>query len=388
MMGNNLIDKIQELLKKFNLDGWLFYNFQNRNYIAQMILNINPREHFTRRWFYFIPKDGEPIKLLSRVEPNKLEHLEGKKLLYSTWKEMVEKLREILKNSKTIAMEYSRNSSIPYISIIDAGTYEIIKSLSVEIVSSADLVQMFFIISENEIKTHYQAGEIIKSVLFEVFNNLGKFKYEFEVSDFIYNKLIENNLTTDGDFPIFAIGENSSNPHYMPTKDKSKKIEKENPFLIDIWARLNQENSIYYDITWVGYYGNKVPDDYKKIFEIVKSARDLAVEYINSKLEKNLEIFGYEVDDVVRSYIAQKGYGNYFIHRTGHSIGKFVHYFNVNIDNFETHDNRRIINGCLFSIEPGIYIDGKFGIRLEIDVYIKDNKAVITTIKQDNLIII
>lgn len=388
MMGNNLIDKIQELLRKFNLDGWLFYNFQNRNYIAQMILNINPREHFTRRWFYFIPKDGEPIKLLSRVEPNKLEHLEGKKLLYSTWKEMVEKLREILKNSKTIAMEYSRNSSIPYISIIDAGTYEIIKSLSVEIVSSADLVQMFFIISENEIKTHYQAGEIIKSALFEVFNNLGKFKYEFEVSDFIYNKLIENNLTTDGDFPIFAIGENSSNPHYMPTKDKSKKIEKENPFLIDIWARLNQENSIYYDITWVGYYGNKVPDDYKKIFEIVKSARDLAVEYINSKLEKKLEIFGYEVDDVVRSYIAQKGYGNYFIHRTGHSIGKFVHYFNVNIDNFETHDNRRIINGCLFSIEPGIYIDGKFGIRLEIDVYIKDNKAVITTIKQDNLIII
>jgi Xaa-Pro aminopeptidase len=258
----------------------------------------------------------------------------------------------------------------------------------VEIVSSADLVQMFFTISENEIKTHYQAGEIIKSVLFEVFNNLGKFKYEFEVSDFIYNKLIENNLTTDGDFPIFAIGENSSNPHYMPTKDKSKKIEKENPFLIDIWARLNQENSIYYDITWVGYYGNKVPDDYKKIFEIVKSARDLAVEYINNKLEKNLEIFGYEVDDVVRSYIAQKGYGNYFIHRTGHSIGKFVHYFNVNIDNFETHDNRRIINGCLFSIEPGIYIDGKFGIRLEIDVYIKDNKAVITTIKQDDLIII
>jgi Xaa-Pro dipeptidase len=388
MMGNNLIDKIQELLRKFNLDGWLFYNFQNRNYIAQMILNINPKEHFTRRWFYFIPKDGEPIKLLSRVEPNKLEHLEGKKLLYSTWKEMIEKLKEILKNSKTIAMEYSKNSSIPYISIIDAGTYEIFKSLSVEIVSSADLVQMFFTISENEIKTHYQAGEIIKSALFEVFNNLGKFKYEFEVSDFIYNKLIENNLTTDGDFPIFAIGENSSNPHYMPTKDKSKKIERENPFLIDIWARLNQENSIYYDITWVGYYGNKVPDDYKKIFEIVKSARDLAAEYINSKLEKNLEIFGYEVDDVVRSYIAQKGYGNYFIHRTGHSIGKFVHYFNVNIDNFETHDNRRIINGCLFSIEPGIYIDGKFGIRLEIDVYIKDNKAVITTIKQDDLIII
>jgi Xaa-Pro dipeptidase len=388
MMGNNLIDKIQALLKKFNLDGWLFYNFQNRNYIAQMILNINPREYFTRRWFYFIPKDGEPIKLLSRVEPNKLEHLEGKKLLYSTWKEMIEKLKEILKNSKTIAMEYSKNSSIPYISIIDAGTYEIIKSLSVEIVSSADLVQMFFIISENQIKTHYQAGEIIKSALFEVFNNLGKFTYEFEVSDFIYNKLIENNLTTDGDFPIFAIGENSSNPHYMPTKDKSRKIEKENPFLIDIWARLNQENSIYYDITWVGYYGNKVPDDYKKIFEIVKSARDLAVEYINSKLEKNLEIFGYEVDDVVRSYIAQRGYGNYFIHRTGHSIGKFVHYFNVNIDNFETYDNRRIINGCLFSIEPGIYIDGKFGIRLEIDVYIKDNKAVITTIKQDDLIII
>ena len=196
-MENDLIKKVQALLKKFNLDGWLFYDFQNRNYIAQMILNMNPKEHFTRRWFYFIPKDGEPIKLLSRVEPHKLEHLEGKKLLYSTWKEMIEKLKEILKNSKIIAMEYSRNCSIPYISIIDAGIYEIIKSLSVEIVSSADLIQTFFLILENEIKTHYQAGEIIRNVLFDVFKNLSSFKYEFEVCEFIYNRLIENNLTTD-----------------------------------------------------------------------------------------------------------------------------------------------------------------------------------------------
>lgn len=380
--------KIQTLLKNFNLDGWLFYDFQNRNYIAHWILNINPKEHFTRRWFYFIPKDGEPIKLLSKVEPHKLEHLPGKKILYLTWIELREKLKDILKNYKLIAMEYSKNCSIPYISILDAGTYEILKSLNIEIVSSANLVQMFSLISEDEIKTHYEAGEIIKNVLFKTFENIKYFKNEYEAQQFIYNELICNNLTTDGDYPIFAISENSANPHYMPTKSNFKKIEYNKPFLIDVWARVNKENSIYYDITWVGFYGDKIFEKYKEVFEIVKSARDLAVEFINEKLSKNLPIFGYEVDDVVRSYIEKKGYLKYFIHRTGHSIGKNVHWINVNMDNFETHDDRRILNGCLFSIEPGIYIENEFGIRSEINVYIKDNQAIITTIKQDEIIII
>ncbi|MEO0219444.1 MAG: M24 family metallopeptidase, partial [candidate division WOR-3 bacterium] len=289
---------------------------------------------------------------------------------------------------KLIAMEYSKNCSIPYISILDAGTYEILKSLNIEIVSSANLVQMFSLISEDEIKTHYEAGEIIKNVLFKTFENIKYFKNEYEAQQFIYNELICNNLTTDGDYPIFAISENSANPHYMPTKSNFKKIEYNKPFLIDIWARVNKENSIYYDITWVGFYGDKIFEKYKEVFEIVKSARDLAVEFINEKLSKNLPIFGYEVDDVVRSYIEKKGYLKYFIHRTGHSIGKNVHWINVNMDNFETHDDRRILNGCLFSIEPGIYIENEFGIRSEINVYIKDNQAIITTIKQDEIIII
>ncbi|MEO0203361.1 MAG: M24 family metallopeptidase, partial [candidate division WOR-3 bacterium] len=225
-------------------------------------------------------------------------------------------------------------------------------------------------------------------ILFKTFENLKNFKDEYEAQQFIYNELIKNNLTTDGSYPIFAISENTSNPHYVPTEFNHKNIEHNKPFLIDIWARLNEENSIYYDITWVGFYGDKIPKEYIEIFEVVKNARDLAVEFINSKLSKNLPLFGYEVDEIVRNFIMQKGYLNYFIHRTGHSIGKNVHWINVNLDNFETHDNRRILNGCLFSIEPGIYIQGKFGIRLEINVYIKNNKAVITTIKQDDIVII
>ncbi len=384
----NEILKIQKLLDDFNIDGWLFYDFQNRNYIAQRILNIDPKEHFTRRWFYFIPKEGEPIKLLSRVESHKLEHLIGRKVFYSSWIEMEERLKDILKNCKTVAMEYSKRCSIPYLSILDAGTFEIIKDLNLEIVSSSNLIQMFSLITGEEIESHYKAGEIIKNVLFKTFENINHLKDEYSAQQFIYEELIKNNLTTDGDLPIFAVAENASNPHYSPSKENSKKIEYNKPFLIDIWARLNKENSIYYDITWVGFYGSELSDEYKKVFEIVRSARDLAVEFINDRLSRHLDVYGYEVDDVVRSYIREKGYGDYFVHRTGHSIGRDVHWINVNLDNFETHDNRKILDGCLFSIEPGIYIDGKFGIRLEINVYIKENKAIITTIKQDEIVLV
>lgn len=378
-----MIEKIQNIIKSINIDGWLIYDFQNKNHIARSILNIT--EHTTRTLFYFIPKEGKPIKLLSKVEPDKLNNLKGEAIFYKTWKEMRQRLREILSPYKIIAMEYSKKFSIPYLSILDAGIYEIIRSFKVKIVSSSKIVQSLSIIKEEEMETHYRAGEIIKQALFKALENFKTFKYEHEVQEFIYEYLIKNNLTMDGDMPIFAIGENTSNPHYFPKRESPKKIEYKRPFLIDIWARLNIENSIYYDITYVGYYG-KPSSEYKKVFDIVKSARDMAVDFINERLEKGKDVFGYEVDNVVRKYISKKDYGKYFVHRTGHSIGRNVHWINVNLDNFETHDDRNIINGCLFSIEPGIYIQNKFGIRSEINVYIQKNRANITTIKQEEII--
>ncbi|MCS7245161.1 MAG: M24 family metallopeptidase [candidate division WOR-3 bacterium] len=378
-----MIEEIQNILKSLNIDGWLIYDFQNKNYIARSILNIT--EHTTRVLFYFIPKQGKPIKLLSKVEPDKLSNFAGEIIFYRTWKEMREKLKEILSPYNIVAMEYSKKFSIPHLSILDAGIYEIIKGFKINIVSSSKIVQNLSIIKEEEMETHYRAGEIIKQALFEVLENFKNFKYEHEVQEFIYEYLTKNNLTMDGDMPIFATGENTSNPHYFPKKENPTKIEYRKPFLIDIWARLNIKNSIYYDITYIGYYG-KASDEYKKVFDIVKTARDMAVDFITERLEKGKDVFGYEVDDLVRRYIGKKGYGENFVHRTGHSIGRSVHWINVNLDNFETHDDRNIINGCLFSVEPGIYIQNNFGIRSEINVYIQKNRANITTIKQEQIV--
>jgi Xaa-Pro aminopeptidase len=300
---------------------------------------------------------------------------------------MINNLRHVLNGCKTIAMEYSKNSEIPYISVIDGGIIELVRSFGVEVVSSAEIIQSFYLIDEVELKSHYEAGEIIKRALFDAFEEIKRSnKTEYELSHFIYSYLIKNHLTTDGDLPIVAVDENSSNPHYFPQKEHSKFIKRGSKILIDIWAR--KPNGIYYDVTWMAFFGKNVDDEFRRVFEIVRDARDLAVDFINERISRNSEIRGYEVDSVVRDYIRRFGLGDYFIHRTGHSIGYEVHSYGVNLDNFETHDFRRIVQGSLFSVEPGIYIPGKFGVRSEIDVYVHNNKAEITTIKQEHIVLI
>jgi len=378
------IEKVQREILKSGIDGWLFYDFHNRDIISYKILGLNPKSFTTRRWFYFIPKSGNPKKLVSGVESTKLDSLPGDKFVYRTWSELRENLKNILKGYKRIAMQYSPMNNIPYISVVDGGIIELVRSLGVKIVSSANLVQSFeAIIDEEAFKTHKQAGEKIQKIKDEAFcfigENLkkGKSISEFDVQMFIVKRFEEEGLTDDGDHPIVGVNEHPSDPHFSPTPENSYIIKYGDRILIDLWARLDEPGSIYYDITWCGFVGDNPPEKYVEVFRLVCRARDEAIGFIKNRLEKNKKLFGYEVDDVAREIIKDAGYGEYFIHRTGHSIGTEVHGNGVNIDNFETKDDREILPGLCFSIEPGIYIPGELGVRTEIDVYVDKNREVV-----------
>lgn len=390
------IEEIQRAIAKFGLDGWLFYDFHNRDKIGMKILSLPTHGLATRRWFYFIPAEGEPIKLVHRVEPDKLDHLPGKKFYYSGWIELHNRLKEILGSPKKIAMQYSPLNAIPYISIVDAGTIELIRSLGHEVVSSADLVQIFeALIDEETIQTHFEAGKLVDETLDEAFEEIrkavrtGKYKTEYEIQQFILKRFYDKGLTSDEDPPIVGVNEHPANPHFYPTPENTYEIKPGDKLLIDLWAKKNKPGAIFYDITWCAYIGDEPPEDYVKVFHIVRDARREALAFLQNRLNQNQEVAGWEVDDVARRYIQERGYGEFFTHRTGHSIGENVHGNGANIDNFETQDLRKLVPGCLFSLEPGIYIPGKMGVRSEINVYINsDKKAVITGREQEELVLI
>ncbi|MGQ9617762.1 MAG: M24 family metallopeptidase [Candidatus Aminicenantia bacterium] len=389
------IPEIQKTIKEFGLDGWLFYDFHGRDPISYRVLKLDPHKMATRRWYYLIPAEGEPNKLVHNIEKERLDSLPGEKFVYLKWQERIELLRKILEGTKKIAMQYSPMNSIPYISTVDAGTVELVRSFGIEVVSSADLIQIFeAVLDEEEFLSHKRAGEKIHKIMEmsfkEIRERLNKKEEltEFDIQQFILKMFEREELTSDGMNPIVAVNANAGNPHYEPTKDLSSKINKGDLILLDIWARENRDNSIYYDITWMGYIGDNVPGKYAEIFEIVKNARDKAVDFIRKGLKEGKDIFGWEVDDVARGYIREKGFDKYFIHRTGHSIGREVHGNGVNMDNLETKDERRLLPGILFSIEPGIYFD-EFGIRSEINVFInKEKKAIITGPLQQEIVMI
>jgi Xaa-Pro aminopeptidase len=390
------VEKIQEKLVELGIDGWLFYDFHNRDKIGLKILGLSIQGLATRRWFYFIPANGEPIKLVHRVEPDKLDTLPGKKFFYSGWRELHERLKEILGSPKKIAMQYSPMNAIPYISIVDAGTIELLRGLGHEIISSADLVQIFeALIDENLIKTHFEAGKLVDETLDEAFEEIrkgvrsGKYKTEYEIQQFILKRFYDKGLTSDEDPPIVGVNDHPSNPHFYPTPENSREIKPGDKLLIDLWAKKNEPGAIFYDITWCAFIGDEPPEEYVNLFHIVRDARREALAFLQNRLNQNLEVAGWEVDEVARRYIQEKGYGDYFTHRTGHSIGENVHGNGANIDNFETQDLRKLLPGSLFSLEPGIYIPGKLGVRSEVNVYINSEKKAITTGReQEELVLI
>lgn len=379
------LKNIQSALRNRNIDGWLFYDFHNRDQIAYRILGLDSTKLATRRWFYFIPSKGEPKKLVHTVEKFKLDPLPGKKYVYLAWEEQHKLLRKILGRSKKIAMQYSPKNNIPYISIVDAGLYELIRSFGYKIVSSADLVSEFeAFIDEKGYELHIKAGKKIEKIKNEAFNLIGRSVREnlnlkeYDIQQFILKRFAEEGLVTH-DAPIVGVNEHPADPHFEPTLENSRVFKKGDTVLIDLWAKLNVPNGIYYDITWVGYIGDKPPAEYEKIFNIVRQARDAAVNFVIERFAKKKICYGWEVDEVCRNVIKKAGYGRYFIHRTGHSIGSEVHGNGANIDNLETKDERQLMPGACFSIEPGIYLEGKMAVRSEINMFIKHNGEPVVT---------
>jgi Xaa-Pro aminopeptidase len=386
-----LIETIQKELRSAGLDGWLFYDFHHRDPIAAHVLGLNGGGMGTRRWFYLIPSRGTPRKLVHRIEAGALDTLPGQRLVYVSLDELNQNLPRLLGRARKVAMQYSPRNAIPYVSLVDAGTVEMIRAQGCAVVSSADLVQQFEASwSAEQFESHLQAGKVIDRVVQDGFARAAAqvranaSLTEYELQQWILERFRANS-TTAAEPPIVAVGPHSGDPHYEPTAAKSAPIRAGDLLLLDVWGKLTRPDSVYYDITWVGYLGAKVPEKYERIFDYVRAARDQAIAFIRRELSRGRAVKGWQVDRVAREAISSAGYGKYFVHRTGHSIGQEVHGNGANMDSLETHDSRTILPHTCFSIEPGIYLK-EFGIRSEVNVYIEGKEARVTGPMQTSIL--
>jgi Xaa-Pro dipeptidase len=381
------VTDIQSALRKAKLDGWLFYDFRHSDPLAYRILKLDEKMVVSRRWFYYVPASGEPIKVVMSIEQFKLDALPGKKLVYRGWEELRARLHEALgeksKKAKQIAMQYSPMNDIPYMSRVDAGTIELVRSLGVEPVTSAELVQQFeAVLSPAQHAMHVEASDKMHRIIQDAFTEIARRvraeepTTEWDIEQFMLRRYEEEGMKSEP--MIVAVNANAANPHYVPTKAQNSPIKRGDFVLIDAATKLKKPDAACTDQTWTGYVGENVPEEYVRIFNIVREARDAAIDFVRKNVRAGKPIRGAEVDDVSRGVIQRAGYGDQFTHRTGHSIGEEVHGNGVNIDNFETRDSRRITPGVCFSIEPGIYLEGKFGVRSEIDVYVSDKDIEVT----------
>lgn len=382
------LNGIQECLKRARLDAWLFYDHHHRDPIAYRILKI-ALPMCTRRWYYLVPAEGEPQKLVHRIEQTVLSTLPGKEHVYASWLEHTAKLETILNvlrsptDKKRVAMQYSPLNAIPAVGLVDAGTVELVQKCGAEVFSSAGLVQEFEARwSSQALDSHFEAGKAIHALVHESFRIIegavraGRPIDEYGLQQEIL-RLFEHHGIESDEPPIVAVNAHSGDPHYIPGPASSLPIREGDFVLLDVWAKRRAPGAVYFDITWTGFVGGEVPRRYADIFQVVRQARDAAIERVQTTLAAGVPVHGYEVDDAARQVITSHGYGSHFIHRTGHSIGQEVHGTGANMDNFETHDDRLLIPGTCFSVEPGIYLSD-FGVRSEVDVYVEERGARVT----------
>jgi Xaa-Pro dipeptidase len=381
---------VQEDLKAAKLDGWLFYDFRGRDPIALRILQLPPGMR-TRRWFYFVPTKGGPRKLVHKIEAEALASLPGETLYYAGQNELQANLQELVGGAQSIAMQYSPRNAIPYVSMVDAGTVELVRSVGPRIYTSADLVQKYEACwTAEQLESHIAAGEIVDRIIREAFQLAakgardGRPLTEYVLKQWILKEFDGAGLLTE-EGPDVAVGPNASDPHYGPTEATAAPIREGELLLLDVWAKKNAPGSVYYDVTWTGFLGTKVPEEHAKVFRVVREARDKAIELIRTAIAKGRPLQGWQVDNAARGVINDAGYGQYFFHRTGHSIGESVHGNGVNMDGLETKDTRHLIPRTCTSIEPGIYLRD-FGIRSEVNVYIGEREARVTGAVQEELL--
>jgi Xaa-Pro aminopeptidase len=376
---------IQQALREQDLDGWLLYDFRGSNPIARAVIGFDESQIGTRRWFYLVPSKGEPVAILHAIEPHALRGAPGTNVLYRSWRELESLLKQHLSGRRRVAMEYSPGAAIPYVGRVDAGTVEMVSATGVQVVSSADLVQMFEARWTPEQKQlHDRAARdvmLAKDAAFALVKDrlaAGKPVTESEVQGFISDHFRQHHLFTDHPC-IVAVNDHASDPHFETAAGPhDREIKKGDLLLIDLWAKdADNPRAVYYDATWMAYCGSQVPAKMREVWEAVRGARDAAIQFVTDSVGAGRTIHGWEVDDVSRRYIEERGYGEHFLHRTGHSIGLLVHGNGVNIDNLETRDQRRLMPGLCFSIEPGIYLP-EFGVRSEIDMYVGEGTAEVT----------
>jgi len=386
------LEAIQSALREHALDGWLFYDHHNRDPLGYRILGLAEGGHVTRRWYYFIPATGEPKKLVHRIESGKLDTLPGSKRAYSSWQELESELAAMLTGSTRIAMQYSPRNAIMYVSLVDAGTVEVLRSFGKEIVSSADLVSQFeAVLTEAQIATHFVAQQRLDAVLKAGWKRMGELARaggtdEFTIVNYMKEALERDGLITEHG-PNVSCGPNSADSHYEPTAASSRPIRSGDFVLIDIWAKLaNDSKAVWYDITWTGVVDREPTEREKLVFTTVRDARDAAIRTVQEAFAANQPISGWQADDAARNVIRASGFGEWFTHRTGHNIATELHGNGAHLDNLETHDERLILPHTCFSVEPGIYFPGEFGVRSEVNMMTYPGKAVVTGPMQRELV--
>jgi Xaa-Pro dipeptidase len=386
------IDDIQAELGDRKIPAWLFYDHHHRDAISYRILGLPESLMVSRRWFYLVPAQGDPIKLVHRIEPHHLDALPGEKRVYAAWDQLVDTLRQMLSGSSTVAMQFSPNNMIFTVSIADAGTVDLIRSFGVNVVSSANLVSRFEATwTEEQIRSHFQAAQSIDKIMTEVFPEIGRRvrnggTNEFEIQQWIWEAFGREGLTADGP-SIVGVNENSSDPHYSPTAARNLPIREGDFVLLDVWAKKKTPNSVYYDISWTGFVGRSLPNRVGEIFDIVKRSRDAGIEKVKTTIAGRAKLAGWEVDKAARDVLVTTGYAQYLNNRVGHSIGTEVHGNGANMDNFESRDEREVLPNTCFSIEPGIYLP-EFGLRSEVNMLVRQGSAEVTGRIQDQVVLI
>jgi Xaa-Pro dipeptidase len=388
----NKIEEIQAELRHRQIPAWLFYDHHHRDAISYRILGLPESLMVSRRWFYLVPAQGEPTKLVHRIEPHHLDRLPGKKQTYAAWQSLVDTLREMLSELPSVAMQFSPNNMIFTVSTVDAGTADLIRSFGVKVISSANLVARFEATwTEEQIRSHFEAGRAIDNIMTAVFPEIGRRvrkgrTNEYEIQHWLVEAFRRENLIADGP-PIVAVNENSSDPHYVPTADQNTRIREGDFVLLDVWGKKNATGAVYYDISWTGFVGRSLPDRVREIFDIVRRSRDAGIEKVTTAAVGGKKLAGWEVDKAARDVLESAGYAKYLNNRVGHSIGTEVHGNGANMDNFESHDEREVLPNTCFSIEPGIYLP-EFGLRSEVNMLVRARSAEVTGRIQQEMVLI
>jgi Xaa-Pro dipeptidase len=386
------IPTIQNEIRARGMDAWLFCDHHHRDPIAYRILGLPESSMVTRRWFYLVPAVGEPVKLVHRIEPFQLDNLPGKKLEYAAWPELQAGLAELLDGVTNVAMQFSPNNLIFYVSLVDGGTIDLVRSLKKNVVTSADLVaKLEATWTADQVRSHFAARDSIDAITTEAFKEIARRTRrggttEFQIQQWLVEAFQRETLVADAP-PLVAANANSSNPHYAPSSSHTAAIKEGDFVLLDIWGKKTTPDAVYYDISWTGFVGTQVPERVCDIFNIVVRSRDAGIAKVQETIASGQKLCGWEVDKAARSVIESAGYGRYFNNRTGHSIGTEVHGNGANMDNFEVRDEREVIANTCFSIEPGIYLP-EFGLRSEINMLVRGRSAEITGKVQQSVVLI